>query len=152
MCSFSNPVLLDIIFFKLLDSIDSLRFKIRKGEVEVELEGEPSDTLSRYDELLAWVRETPEAESTATEVQLNPEKKVQKRTTGESRVVKERLGVLKNEGFFKSPKGLGEIRKEMQVRGWYHDSWNVQPVLLRQGPDLGVKRIQDQGSYKYVEV
>jgi hypothetical protein len=129
-----------------------MKFRIRKGEVEVEFEGEPAEALSRYDELLTWVRETPEGSATASKVVPHEEKRVQKRTTGESRVVRERLGVLKDEGFFKTPKGLGEIRKEMQTRGWYHESWNIQPVLLRQGPELGVKRIQDEGSYKYVEV
>ena len=128
-----------------------MRFRVRKGEVEVEFEGEPSDALDRYDELLKWIREGPDGAQEASMDQGGDEKKVQKRTTGESRVVKERLGALKDEGFFKTPKGLGDIRKEMQTRGWYHDSWNIQPVLLRQGPGLGVKRIKDQGNYKYVE-
>ena len=128
-----------------------MRFRIRKGEVEVEFEGEPTDALERYDELLKWVREGSEGVPATPTDQAGGEKKVQKRTTGETRIVKERLGVLKDEGFFKTPKGLGEIRKEMQTRGWYHDSWNIQPVLLRQGPELGVKRIKDQGNYKYVE-
>ena len=120
--------------------------------MEIEFEGEPREALERYDDLMAWIKSAPQRGSVVHAPSIaNEEKKVQRRS-GESKAIRERLGTLKDEGFFKSPKGLGEIRKEMQTRGWYHESWNIQPVLLRQGADFGIKRIQDQGNYKYVEV
>ena len=130
-----------------------MRFRIRRGDVEIEFEGEPSDALKRYDELMSWVRSAPEGKAKSTIPSDSKEdKQVARRNTGESKVIRERLDSLKDEGFFKSPKGLAEVRKEMQTRGWYHESWNIQPVLLRQGRELGIRRIQDKGGYKYVEL
>lgn len=131
-----------------------MKFRVRKGDVEIEFDGEPAEALKRYDELIEWARSTQEGEQASPSQEVHIEangKKGQRRTTGESKMIRERIQMLVREGYFKTPKGLAEVRKEMQTRGWYHESWNIQPVLLRQGRDLGVRRIQDQGGYKYVE-
>lgn len=42
-----------------------------------------------------------------------------------------RLMVLKEEGFFKSPKALAEIREELQAHGWRYPNTTLAPVLIR---------------------
>ena len=137
------------------ENVQFSRFRIKKGSVEVEFEGPTNETLKRFDKIFEWtqkVKVEPEVEK-EPEVKEVLERKRQKpvKRTGELKAIKERLLVLKNEGFFDDPKELGEIRKEMRIRGWYHTAPYIQTTLLRY-EDLGIKRIEEQGRYKYVKV
>ncbi len=125
------------------------RFRLRVGETEVEYEGEPQEVTERFDEAMSWVRgSTPPTHETSSE----SEKKTTFKKTGESKVIEERLGGMKKEGYFDSPKELSDIRSEMKTRGWYHDSPAVQAVLLRRSASLGIKRISEGGKYRYVRI
>jgi hypothetical protein len=124
------------------------RFRLRRGDVEVEFEGEAKEVAQRFDEMFTWMQgstpKRPEVEGT--------EKKPKFKKTGESKAIEERIGTLKGEGYFETPRELGDVRTEMKTRGWYHDSPAVQAVLLRRGRELGIKRLSEGGSYKYVRV
>jgi len=48
-----------------------------------------------------------------------------------ARSVAGRLMVLKEEGFFKIPKALGEIREELQAHGWRYPNATIAPVLIK---------------------
>jgi hypothetical protein len=43
-----------------------------------------------------------------------------------------RILVLKNEGFFKSPKSIGQVREELQAHGWHY------PVATLSGELMGL--------------
>lgn len=42
-----------------------------------------------------------------------------------------RLLVLKEEGFFKNPKMLAEIREELQAHGWHYPNATIAPILIK---------------------
>jgi len=42
-----------------------------------------------------------------------------------------RLIVLREEGFFKSPKSLAEIREELQTHGWHYPNATIAPILIK---------------------
>lgn len=137
------------------ENVQFSRFRIKKGSVEVEFEGPTNETLKRFDKIFEWAQKATVEPEVGRELGVKevPERKKQKsvRRTGELKAIKERLLILKNEGFFDNPKELGEIRKEMRIRGWYHTAPYIQATLLKY-EDLGIKRIEEQGRYKYVKV
>jgi len=129
------------------------RFKVKVGEVELEYEGEPAEVRERYEQALEWMRTSPRTvQSEPKSTEKAEEEKRSYKKTGEMKILTERLAELRKEKFFDTPKGLQQIRKELQTRGWYHISPNIQAALLRRGADLGIKRVIDGGSYGYVRV
>jgi hypothetical protein len=42
-----------------------------------------------------------------------------------------RIMVLKEEGFFKNPKVLAEIREELQAHGWRYPNATIAPILIK---------------------
>jgi hypothetical protein len=48
-----------------------------------------------------------------------------------SESVSGRVMVLKEEGFFKNPKSLAEIREELQAHGWRYPNTTLAPALIR---------------------
>ena len=57
-----------------------------------------------------------------------------------------RIMVLRQEGFFKSPKSLPEIREEMQAHGWHYPQATIGPALITlvQKRELRRQRVQDK--------
>jgi len=135
---------------------NSLRLKV--GEYEVEVKGGQTfvdkiikDHLEKV--LTVFSSAITKVPIVSTEKTLEEKKRTAPRRTGEQAALKERIPVLKNEGFFDEPKTLAEIRKQMQSRGWYHSSANIQWALLDKGSEFGIKRIgSEEGGYKYVKI
>jgi hypothetical protein len=48
-----------------------------------------------------------------------------------ARSVAGRLMVLREEGFFKNPKALAEIREELQAHGWHYPNATIAPMLIK---------------------
>ena len=74
----------------------------------------------------------------------------EKKQTGEVKQIRERLAILKGEGFFDSPKAIREVHVEMRTRMWYHIPQNIQSAL--RDTELGIKRIQEGDRYKFVNM
>lgn len=130
------------------------KFRIKRGVIEVEFEGEHTEVQKRFDTVFEWIKRVP----TNIETEIEERDKLKKgkkkgaiRKTGETKAIRERLLTLRGEGFFDQPKDSGEIRKQMQTRGWYHTSPILQATLLRHSKDLEIKRIEKVGKYKYVK-
>lgn len=64
-----------------------------------------------------------------------------------------RLMVLREEGFFKAPRTLAQIREELQAHGWHYPNATIAPVLIKlvQKKRLRQQRIQEGKSkpWKY---
>jgi len=135
---------------------NSLRLKV--GEYEVEVKGAQifvdkiiKEHLEKV--LTVFSNAITKVPITITEKTPEEKKRTAPRRTGEQAAIKERVPILKNEGFFDEPKTLTEIRKQMRSRGWYHSSPNIQQALLDKGSELGIKRIgSEEGRYKYVKI
>lgn len=80
---------------------------------------------------------------------VKPERR-EKKQTGEVKQIRERIAVLKGEGFFNSPKSIREVHIEMRTRMWYHIPQNIQSAL--RDMELGIKRIQEGDRYKFVKI
>ncbi len=133
--------------------MSSASFRIRRTptELEVEFSGETSDTLKKFDEIMKLTHGVP---STVEKPKTNGDEsngKRQVKRTGELRIIRDHAATLKSENFFKQPKLLGEIRTELRTKGWFHEPNNIQSTLLRNGVELGIKRIKEGKNYKYVE-
>ena len=66
----------------------------------------------------------------------------------------ERILLLRDEGFFKSPRTLGEIRDELQLHGWTYPVTSLSGPLQRLAQKRELRRMPGQdanaGSYTYV--
>jgi hypothetical protein len=66
----------------------------------------------------------------------------------------ERILVLRDEGFFKTPRTIGEIRDQLQVLGWTYPVTTLSGPLQRLAQRRELRRVPGQdanaGSYTYV--
>lgn len=134
---------------------------IREGTVE--LEGSEEFVSSHLDLIKEVMQEFSKSSITLAEVNPTKERiiyesdrisnvraeKREKKQTGEVKQIRERLAVLKGEGFFNSPKSIREVHIEMRTRMWYHIPQNIQSAL--RDIELGIKRIQEGDRYKFVK-
>jgi hypothetical protein len=134
---------------------NSLRLKI--GEYEIEVRGEQAFVNKIIKEhlekvLAAFPNVITKKQAMLSEVIEERKRKSPKRT-GELAALKQRIPILKNEGFFDEPKTLTDIRKALQSRGWYHSSPNIQRALLNYALEFGIKRIgSEEIGYRYVKI
>lgn len=64
--------------------------------------------------------------------------------------VRGRVLVLREEGFFKTPKGIGDIRKGLEERGWIHDVTAMSGPLQGMVQKRELRRTGKRGTWKYV--
>jgi len=136
---------------------NSLRVKV--GEYEIEVKGAQT-FVDKIIKDLHLEKVLTDFSSAITQVPivsagkpLEEKKRAIPKKTGEQAALKERIPILKNEGFFDEPKTLTQIRQQMQTRGWYHSSPNIQRALLDKGSEFGIKRIgSEEGGYRYVKL
>ncbi|MCW5887053.1 MAG: hypothetical protein KIT07_02905 [Anaerolineales bacterium] len=62
----------------------------------------------------------------------------------------QRIANLVDEGFFTKPKALGDVREKLREQGYIYKSENLSPSLLRLLKRKTLRRIQEEGSWKYV--
>jgi hypothetical protein len=66
----------------------------------------------------------------------------------------ERILVLRDEGFFNTPRAIGEIRDQLQVSGWTYPITSLSGPLQRLAQRRELRRVPGQdasaGSYTYV--
>jgi len=97
------------------------RFRIRKGEIEVEYEGLVKDVNERYKEALEWLKSIPK---TVEEKKIRHEKEgkveeKEKRGGARKSLYSPKIDELISEGFFKLPdkKRRGDVVKALQEKG-----------------------------------
>lgn len=136
-------------------SEDRSRFRIKKGNIEIEYEGKPSEVNARYNEAFEWIKTVtvspPKPEPTRKLKREELEKKKKgKRGGTRTDVVSPAIDELIKEGFlddFKnSTQVLGELRrKTIPVSG-------VQPVIMalnRRVPKKLDRTKDKQGKWVY---
>jgi hypothetical protein len=142
---------------KTTDEIVRLR-----AQAEEAVAGMPVGDLrvKAFEVILGHLLEGDSVPSTAAE-QREPTKKAGKAPERPSKAapverdsLRNRILVLREEGFFKAPKGIGETRKGLQEHGWIHDVTAMSGPLqaLVQKRDLRRTRGTDgtRGTWKYV--
>jgi len=121
---------------------DKLRFRIRKGDLEVELEGRDEYVKGEYERLLdkLVILTEPTPEKIKAELQPNI-----------PRTIADKLKRLRDEGFFKEPKDSGSVVKELRDRGWgVYVSKDISSALKKYAARLGLRRVPiGKGRYSY---
>ncbi len=119
-----------------------IRVKMKVGTVEFEIEGTVDQTNEAVGKLLATVtdklKETPlmgEREATGPRAET-------------CKVIIERLW---NEGWFETPRGLGEVHSEMGRRGYHYDRTAVAHALIDLVKDGVLNREGHPRRYQYVQ-
>lgn len=64
---------------------------------------------------------------------------------------KSRIVELIEEGFFKKPKSLGDIKTELEVRAHFYAMNELSTPILRAVKARELRRIKDAGAWKYAE-
>lgn len=81
-----------------------------------------------------------------TEKKIRTQNESKKKSTGLKGAILE----LKKELFFKMPKELGEIRKELEAKAVFHPRTNYPHVLLDLIREKELRRIKQKNKWKYV--
>lgn len=98
-------------------SEEKSRFRIRKGDIEIEFEGNPKEVSAKYKEAFEWVKSLP-----ITPVEVKPsrkkkeEEKKERRGGARSRVVSPEIDKLIEEGWFSEFRKIPDIMEELTRR------------------------------------
>lgn len=123
----------------------TLRFKIRSGDFEVELEGDSEYVKSTFEKLLEELRFKTRLTSIQTSITSSEEKMEELPST-----ITGRIEYLINSGFFDQPRRLNDIVQELARLGFPYDVKTVDNALrihLRKGR---IRRLGVRGHYEYV--
>jgi len=97
------------------------RFRIRKGEIEIEYEGSPDDVNSRYKEAFEWIKTATVALPPETRAAKKREKKIEKseekaekRGGSRTAVIGPAIDELIKEGFLDDFKNAHHILEELR--------------------------------------
>ena len=122
-----------------------IRFRIRRGDFEVELEGDPGYVKPQYEELLKEFKPSvvsgPLQPSGSTRVV-----EVETKTT----TVTARIEHLLQSGFLDQPKPLREIIDELARIGFSYGNKTVDNALRDLVRKQIIRRVGAKGSYRYV--
>lgn len=94
------------------------RFRIRKGEMEIEYEGSPSDVNTRYKDAFAWLKTVPPKKEKKTE-EREEEKKEERRGGVRKALFSPTIDELIKEDYFKLPnkRDVDDVIKALQEKG-----------------------------------
>jgi hypothetical protein len=137
------------------------RFKVRRGEIELEYEGE--DSSDKYELAVGWIKSLGSSTSThpvenrpnsETESSIDEGKSEQKgrmkKGRGQAAIAKAKImEVLVPGGYLDAPKSNEEITGELSRRGWPIPGKRVSDALFHLVKDGKVDRFGTSGSYKY---
>jgi hypothetical protein len=124
------------------------KIRVKKGEIEYEVVGDKEFAVSKAKELDASLFES-HRESEKGEEQLmaaieGPDL---------PKTMREKLAKLRNEGFFREPRGSAEVTAEIRTRGWgIYAAKDVSKALLDAMSELKLRRSatgKNRFSYTY---
>lgn len=127
------------------------RFRIRKGDIEIEFEGESTEVNARYEKAFEWVKASPTSTQGQPEATSSKgEKKDEKRGGSRSNVISRAIDSLIEEGWFDQFKKIPDVIEELKRRtvpGAYYEA--VVGALNRRVPEK-LDRIKDtDGKWTY---
>lgn len=138
---------------------DTSRFKMKKGDIEIEYEGSSEDVKGKFSEIFEWLKEA----SSISTPQLTPSKtnetvtinasevktgKQDKRGGSRSSVISPAVDKLVDQGFLDSFKTPEVIYAELKRQNVVASLGAVVEALKRRVPKT-LDRIQDEGKWVY---
>ncbi len=122
------------------------KIRVRRGDFELEVQGDKEFVLTRYTEIVTSVaagKETIVPPSTTSSRQTS--------TLEIPQTIGDKLARLKDDGFFSEPKDSGRVTRELRDKGWgVFVSKDISSALKRYGPKIGLRRVAlGKGRYAY---
>ena len=121
-----------------------VRVKMKVGNVEFEIEGTPSQVQATIENILSTITK----KEYATELAVTPEREMR---PARAETCKGLIQMLWSEGWFASPRGLGEVHGEMARRGYHYDRTAVAHALLDLVKDGILTRDGRPRRYRYAQ-
>jgi hypothetical protein len=128
-----------------MNELEKLRFKIKSGDFEVELEGDRNYVKSTFEKLLEELTPRTKPINIQTPITISEEKIEELPST-----ITGRIEYLIRNGFFDQPRKLSDIVQELARLGFPYDVKTVDNALrihLRRGR---IRRLGVRGHYEYV--
>jgi hypothetical protein len=102
-------------------SEDKSRFKIKKGEIEIEYEGKSEEVNARYKYAIDWIKGVPISPTKHASSKEKPEGKVseekpEKRGGTRSNIVSKAIDDLVTEGWFNTARKVSDVVAELKRR------------------------------------
>lgn len=125
-------------------SEEKSRFRIKKGDIEIEFEGNSREINARYEEAFEWVKTATVATTTSTETKMPDErKKEEKRGGSRSSIVSRAIDKLIEDGWFEEFRKVPAVVEELKRRNVPGASYKtVQNALNRRIP-VKLDRVKD---------
>ncbi len=129
-----------------------LKFKVQKDGFSVELEG-PFDYVRSYFERLLPEQQLKEIIASPGPINMVGEFVTPQNLTMDAfpDTTKGRVIFLKEAGFFKTPRTLGEITEQLSREGYFYNSKTVDNALRVLVQEQRLRRIGKRGEYRYVQ-
>jgi hypothetical protein len=108
--------------------------------ISVEVNGTPEEVATVVERLRS---------GTKNESKAQPRRSQQAKDHG-SGGIPDLVAILKGENFFKSPKGLGEIRKKLADMGHHYPLTTLSGAMQTQAKKRNLRRFKQDGKYIYV--
>jgi len=108
--------------------------------ISVEVHGTPEEVATVVERLRS---------GTKVESKARP-RKPQQSKDHRSGGIRDLVEVLKSENFFKTPKGLGEVRKKFADMGYHYPLTTLSGVMQTQAKKRNLRRFKEDGKYVYV--
>jgi len=126
------------------------RFKLKKGDIEIEFEGAEKEVSSRYEEAFQWVKTAETTTPTTSQIKPSEQKKEDKRGGARSSVISPAIDKLIEEGRLDEFTKIPDVVEELKRRNVPGASDNaVQAALNRRVPEK-LDRVKDtDGKWTY---
>jgi len=130
------------------------RFRIRKGDLEIEYEGNPAEVSERYREAFEWIKTAtiapPKGKPFRMERKEKEEKKEEKRGGRRTAVISPAIDKLVEEGFFDDFKNSTQVLEELRRKTVPVSSVMPVAMALNRRVPKKLDRIKDeQGRWVY---
>ena len=135
------------------------RFKMKKGDIEIEYEGVSEEVSSKFTEIFDWLKSEPVIHTqtkpnnnvTDPPQAIKQQNQVQKQGKGggsRSAVVAPALNEILNDGFLNDFKSLDQILEELKRRAVPSNLKSVRSAIVRKVPKT-VDRVKDGDTWVY---
>jgi len=138
-------------------SEEKSRFKIKKGEIEIEYEGKSTEVNARYAEALEWIKGTSVTPTKNAPLKekaegKGSEEKSDKRGGVRSNIVSRAIDDLVTQDWFDTPRKVSDVVTELKRRAVPGAKFNTINESLKRRVPKALDRIQDaDNKWTYVK-
>jgi hypothetical protein len=134
-------------------SEDRAHFKVKKGDIEIEYQGDPKEVASKFEGIFEWIKTAPVIKAPKEPVEPPTpadEEKADKRGGARTGVISPAIDELVKEGFLKEFKTASQVHEELRRKAVPVSDVHVVMTALNRRVPKKLDRIKDeQGRWVY---